>query len=85
MGKIMRETDVDVEVIVQQLQRIQNAVNVHTINKAVCYLRALVKPVWYIKDDVDRIERFNRHVANCQAAIAEKTVTSLAIAMRRWF
>jgi hypothetical protein len=81
----LAKINVDVEVIVGQLRQIQNGANVHTINKAVFYLRSLSEPVWFFKDDAERIEQFNRLVINCQNAVKNKSATSLAIIMRRWF
>jgi len=75
----------DIETIINQLRQMQNGANVHTINKAVSYLRALSEPVWFIKDETERIERFERHCIKCRAAIRSKTTTALARAMRRWF
>jgi hypothetical protein len=45
----LAKINVDVEVIVGQLRQIQNGANVHTINKAVFYLRSLSEPVWFFK------------------------------------
>jgi len=75
----------DCEVLVRQLREMQNGANVHTVNKAVGYLRSLSGPAWYIEDDEKRKRMLAGHVKNCEQAVKNKSVTVLEIMMRRWF
>ena len=79
-------TEFDVGALVWGLRnKLQSGANVHTINKAIFHLRDLSKPVRYIEDDTERVERFIQHAKNCQNAIDSNSVEELAKSMRHWF
>ncbi len=76
---------VDIESVTANLRQMQTGGSVHTINKAVSYLRTLSKPWWAIKDDAERVRMFEAHVIECRKAIASKSAGELRRSMRRWF
>ena len=78
-------TPEQLEIIIDDLRRMQTGANVHTINKAVGYLRSLAGPVWFIEDDSNRVKMFDQHVLNCSSAISRGDVYVLRCQMRRWF
>ena len=77
----------EVNQAIDGLERLRNAANVHTINKALSYLRSLSadKRPWYLESDEDRDVMLANHLTNCHQAIARGDVQLLALAMLRWF
>lgn len=77
----------EVNQVLDGLERLRNAANVHTVNKAISYLTSLSadKRPWYLKSDEDRDAMLAGHLKNCRQAIVLGHVRILALTMKRWF
>ena len=64
--------------VVNDLERMRDGSNVHTVNKAIFYLRQ-----WSKKDE--DAEKLEAHMKNCRALVNGAPVSLIAHAMRRWF
>jgi len=68
------------------LEQLRTGANVHTINKAISYLRSFYNGSWWIPiDNPSRIDRLERHVKMCRRAVNTKDVKLLRLSMRSWF
>lgn len=83
-GGTMTEQN-DLDVIIMGLEALRTGATVHTVNKAISYLRSLEKSTWWMKDDAERVKIFGIHLANCQKAVASGNLDFLEFSMRRWF
>ena len=77
--------DTEYNTLLFDLERLRNAANVHTVNKAIFYLRSCYKKAWFLTNEQDRKRLLEIHVSNCRKAIASYDTTALRHSMRRLF
>lgn len=73
------------DLVIADLEKIKNGANVHTINKAINYLRMLSKDSWILIDKEEREAMYQKHLEQCRQAVNTKDVTKLKNSMLRWF
>jgi len=65
------------------LEQLGSGANVHTINKAINYLRSFYEGSWWMPlDDESRPARLEHHVRMCRIAVNTKDVTLLRDSMK---
>lgn len=77
--------DMEFERLMDDLERLKTATNVHTINKARMYLASFFKGAWWLKSDDERKHRLEAHVARCREAVSTGDIEKLRYSMRRLF
>jgi hypothetical protein len=75
----------DVNALINRLERARDGANVHTVNKAIFYLRRYSRRVDDPMYQAELTERLELHMENCQATLNNRAWSALAYSMRRWF
>jgi len=75
----------DIEGLIYELEAARDGANVHTVNKAIFYLRQYSRTVDDLEYQAELRERLEAHARNCRATLNNRVWPALAYSMRRWF